>query len=126
MFDSQLLTLVGLFLYPSLLPVDVQIVLLDKLLHRDLNDSQHTTNLHLHYDLPSPDGHKGQSLFGFETQHRLRPKDAAIHKPISIGRILEKKLRWVTLGGQYDWTNKIYPDEKPPPFPTDIDRKSVV
>lgn len=33
---------------------------------------------------------------------------------------MEKKLRWVTLGGQYDWTNKVYPDEAPPAFPEDI------
>lgn len=29
---------------------------------------------------------------------------------------LEKNLHWVTLGGQYDWTNKVYPDERPPKF----------
>lgn len=26
----------------------------------------------------------------------------------------------MTLGGQYDWTNKVYPAEAPPPFPSDI------
>jgi DNA alkylation damage repair protein AlkB len=35
-------------------------------------------------------------------------------------RVLTKKLRWITLGGQYDWTNKIYPQESPPAFPEDI------
>lgn len=35
-------------------------------------------------------------------------------------QVLEKKLRWMTLGGQYDWTNKVYPAEPPPEFPTDI------
>lgn len=34
--------------------------------------------------------------------------------------MLESKLRWITLGGQYDWTNKHYPDESPPAFPPDI------
>jgi len=33
---------------------------------------------------------------------------------------LDKKLRWMTLGGQYDWTNKVYPSSAPPPFPSDI------
>lgn len=35
-------------------------------------------------------------------------------------RVLTKKLRWITLGGQYDWTNKVYPEESPPVFPEDI------
>jgi DNA alkylation damage repair protein AlkB len=26
----------------------------------------------------------------------------------------------MTLGGQYDWTKKVYPDEDPPPFPSDV------
>jgi DNA alkylation damage repair protein AlkB len=26
----------------------------------------------------------------------------------------------VTLGGQYDWTSRIYPEERPPEFPRDI------
>lgn len=29
-------------------------------------------------------------------------------------------MRWTTLGGQYDWTAKRYPDAAPPPFPHDI------
>lgn len=33
---------------------------------------------------------------------------------------MEKKARWVTLGGQYDWTKKVYPSEEPPKFPEDI------
>lgn len=29
-------------------------------------------------------------------------------------------MRWTTLGGQYDWTAKQYPNTPPPPFPPDI------
>jgi alkylated DNA repair protein alkB family protein 1 len=29
-------------------------------------------------------------------------------------------MRWMTLGGQYDWTQKRYPDTTPPAFPSDI------
>lgn len=29
--------------------------------------------------------------------------------PMSIDLVRSKKLRWITLGGQYDWTSKIYP-----------------
>lgn len=31
-------------------------------------------------------------------------------------------MRWATLGGQYDWTEKHYPDATPPDFPADIKR----
>lgn len=33
---------------------------------------------------------------------------------------MNKSLRWITLGGQYDWTRKQYPDEEVPEFPADI------
>ncbi|KAI9727053.1 MAG: hypothetical protein M1834_008521 [Cirrosporium novae-zelandiae] len=48
------------------------------------------------------------------------PKDTVHHKPINITEFLGKRFRWVTLGGQYDWTNKVYPPEEPPAFPEDI------
>jgi len=35
-------------------------------------------------------------------------------------QVLQKKMRWVTLGGQYDWTNKVYPADAFPEFPPDI------
>lgn len=50
----------------------------------------------------------------------FQPKDPTIHKPFKTQQYLNKKLRWITLGGQYDWTNKVYPDGPPPPFPPDI------
>lgn len=43
-----------------------------------------------------------------------------MHKPITAKAALEKKMRWITLGGQYDWTNKVYPAEAPPEFPSDV------
>ena len=43
-----------------------------------------------------------------------------MHKPLDMWRVLTKKLRWITLGGQYDWTEKAYPSEIPPEFPRDI------
>lgn len=33
---------------------------------------------------------------------------------------MNKKMRWTTLGGQYDWTAKQYPATPPPAFPSDI------
>jgi alkylated DNA repair protein alkB family protein 1 len=47
------------------------------------------------------------------------PLDPSIHKPLTISQFLTKKLRWTTLGGQYDWTAKRYPSTSPPPFPSD-------
>jgi len=79
----------------------------------------HKTNLHTHYDVSYPD-HQG-SFFSEEPDSvTFQPKDAQVHKPLTIRDALEKKLRWVTLGGQYDWTKKEYPDEEPPKFPQDI------
>jgi alkylated DNA repair protein alkB family protein 1 len=63
-----------------------------------------------------------ESFFSIKSPGKfsIRPKDPAIHKPLNVTQLLNKKLRWITLGGQYDWTNKVYPDATPPKFPTDI------
>lgn len=50
----------------------------------------------------------------------FEPKDASVHKPLSIHQVLDRRLHWVTLGGQYDWTNRVYPEAVPPGFPEDI------
>jgi len=124
-----MVVVVGLYLFPSLFPARVQVALLDKLLHRDLSNPQHRTNLHLHYDIPYPraadEAGKPQttsaaSFFASVNTEPLRPKDPLVHKPITISQMLRRKLRWMTLGGQYDWTNKVYPEEAPQPFPSDI------
>lgn len=60
------------------------------------------------------------SFFDLDPGLTLWPRDPTIHKPISVAQLLEKKLRWVTLGGQYDWTQKVYPDTRPPQFPEDV------
>jgi alkylated DNA repair protein alkB family protein 1 len=93
--------------------------LLEKTFFRDLLDPRHQTNIHTHYHVPYPD----DSIFYFDPASsglQFEPKDPAVHKPITTAQYLNKKLRWMTLGGQYDWTNKVYPAEPPPPFPRDI------
>ncbi|RDA85487.1 hypothetical protein CP532_0003 [Ophiocordyceps camponoti-leonardi (nom. inval.)] len=121
----------GLLVVPSLLPPPVQTVLLDKMLHRDLGNPQHRTNLHLHYDVPYPgatpttDADDGsRSLFSLPpgTPDLFRPKDSTVHKPLSATQVLQRRLHWLTLGGQYDWTNRVYPPEPPPAFPADLAR----
>lgn len=114
----QGLTMVGLFMYQSLLPFSIQTELLNKLLHRDLSNPEHNTNMHLHYDMT--DTQDGRSVYNLNPTTEIQPLNSATHKTMTVQRMLEKKLRWVTLGGQYDWTIKAYPDEKPPPFPQDI------
>jgi DNA alkylation damage repair protein AlkB len=42
------------------------------------------------------------------------------HKPLNMIQFLSKKLRWLTLGSQYDWTTRAYPTTSPTPFPSDI------
>jgi alkylated DNA repair protein alkB homolog 1 len=117
----------GLIIYPNLLSPSLQVGLLNRLLHRDLSNPQHMTNVHLfhHMQYPNaagPETSKVGSFFGMDSTHELLPKDTSVHKPLPMERFLSRKLRWMTLGGQYDWTNKVYPDEIPPAFPVDIAR----
>lgn len=117
----------GLLIMPDLIPPIVQERLVDLMVHRDLSVPTHQTNMHLHFNLPYP---PNQASFftlpsdpspSSDQQHTLfTPKDATTHKPQSASRVLTKKLHWVTLGGQYDWTNRVYPDGRPPSFPEDI------
>jgi alkylated DNA repair protein alkB family protein 1 len=110
---------VGLFIYPSLLPREVQLQLLAKSFHRDLSNQTHKTNVHMFHHVTYPPGH--DSYFASSANDlTFEPKDPAIHKPITTRQYLTKKLRWITLGGQYDWTKKVYPDGPPPAFPPDI------
>lgn len=110
-----LLTSPGLQLIPSLLPLSIQSTLLTALLTTSLSDtSTHKTNLHAHYTLPTP-----CNFFTLPSTTVLSPL-TSIHKPITLAQALSKKLRWVTLGGQYDWTLKQYPTDTPPEFPADV------
>ncbi|EKG12796.1 hypothetical protein MPH_10039 [Macrophomina phaseolina MS6] len=110
----------GLHIVPSLFPAPVQKSLLSRLIHRDLSNPAHRTNVHLHYHVPYP--LESSSFFSHvpAPDPLFIPKDPTVHRPLSITQFLNKKLRWVTLGGQYDWTQKVYPSTPPPPFPADV------
>ncbi|GAP89419.2 putative alkylated DNA repair protein [Rosellinia necatrix] len=116
----------GLLILPSLLPPSMQKSLLSKMIHRDLSNPIHQTNLHLHYDLPYRDGDgdddDARSFFSYapESPARFVPKDIEMHKPLSIKQVLDRRLSWVTLGGQYNWSEREYPSQQPPEFPRDI------
>lgn len=130
----------GLLIIPKLVPLHIQKRLLDRMVHRDLADQRHQTNMHLHYNLPYPAD--GASFFTYpppanahsvdvlQGPGTFAPKDPSVHRPLSIQQVLDKRLHWVTLGGQYDWTNRVYPgkegedneeeEEKVPSFPPDL------
>ncbi|KPM44990.1 hypothetical protein AK830_g1511 [Neonectria ditissima] len=116
----------GLLILPSLVPPAVQHRLLDRMVHRDLSNPEHQTNLHLHYELPYPEPQGGDgcgaSFFSLDPESPpcFTPKDPAVHKPLSVKQVMQKRLHWVTFGGQYDWTNRVYPEQKPLRFPVDI------
>ncbi|KAH7161579.1 hypothetical protein EDB81DRAFT_349245 [Dactylonectria macrodidyma] len=115
----------GLLVFPSLVPPPVQHLLLDRMIHRDLSNPEHQTNLHLHYQIPYPeaqgDASDSRSFFSIDPETpSFIPKDPAVHKPLSIKQVMQRRLHWVTFGGQYDWTNRVYPKETPLEFPSDI------
>lgn len=124
-FNSNVL---GLLVMPSLVPKEAQRVLLSKLLHRDLADGRHKTNVHLHHLLPYDAAKRGfpkttcDSFFNMspDSSEPFLPIDEGMHKPLTASQFLNRKLRWLTLGGQYNWTEKRYPAEKAPSFPEDI------
>ncbi|KAJ8120957.1 hypothetical protein O1611_g10225 [Lasiodiplodia mahajangana] len=116
----------GLLIMPSLIPPAIQKSLLSKMIHRDLSNPTHQTNLHLHYNLPYRDGDgdddDARSFFSYnpDSPSRFAPKDPEVHKPLSIKQALDRRLSWVTLGGQYNWSERQYPNKQHPEFPTDI------
>lgn len=131
----------GLHLIPCLLSQETQHDLLSRLMHGILADKKHKNNVQLHFQLPyhathseknnrqlhqqtSPDGlsSRDASFFNIspKSTNLLIPINPDVHKPITISQFLHRKLRWLTLGGQYDWTAKAYPLEESPTFPQDI------
>ncbi|KAF1925897.1 oxidoreductase [Didymella exigua CBS 183.55] len=117
----------GLHIVPNLLPPTIQSLLLSRLLHRDLSNPAHLTNIHTHYNLSYPNASASDSSPGSfftypptSADPIATPLDPSVHKPLTVPKLLRKKMRWTTLGGQYDWTAKEYPPTNPPPFPADI------
>ena len=122
----------GLRIIPSLVSPEAQKDLLSTLLHENLSNQDHKTNIHLHYNFPSQAtllescgtlaSKNARSISFFHIPPNLptplfKPLDEVVHKPLTVSQFLCKKLRWLTLGGQFDWTGKRYPPEEEPPFP---------
>lgn len=96
--------------------------MLNSMLHRDLSNPLHKTNLQVDYQIPYPP--QSASFFTYpphsknEVYTPLNPHSN--HKLLNTTQFLAKKLRWLTVGEQYDWTSRSYPPESPTPFPPDI------
>lgn len=123
----------GLQFLPFLLPKRTQETFASRLLHRDLSTPTHKTNVHFHHAIPYHDllsasdgssshGSPRSSFFHSRPDCPLTfpPIDPDVHKPLTLYQFLNRKLRWMTLGGQYDWTKKAYPEGDYPDFPADI------
>ncbi|KAF2801431.1 uncharacterized protein BDZ99DRAFT_577573 [Mytilinidion resinicola] len=118
----------GLRLFPSLLPPESQWLMLDHLLHRELSIPLHTNNLSQDYTIPYPphlaDATSPLSFFTYP-QNNKHPAFIPInplssHKTLNTAQFLQKKLRWLTLGSQYNWSTRSYPPSSPTPFPADL------
>lgn len=107
--------------------------MLDAVLHRDLSNPLHKTNIHQDYAIPYPphstsseqnEQPQNESFFTYppHSKHQvftpINPLSSL--KPLNTTQFLHKKLRWLTLGSQYDWTTRSYPSSSPTPFPEDI------
>ena len=132
----------GLFVIPSLVPLKIQCLLLDHLLHKALANPKHITNVHFHHELPYGEilrsntlpkhgEHSSRAEVMLQDTHSFfdiqpdspssfAPKDLTVHRPFNITQFLQKKLRWVTLGAQYNWNEKVYPKQDNPPFPSQV------
>lgn len=112
-------------------------------MHQTLADERHKTNVHAHHQIPYHATHRASTTIAvpWSEAHNsastllfnpsffnvlpgstelFLPLDPSAHKAITISQFLRRKLRWLTLGGQYDWTKKAYSNEDSPPFPEDI------
>ncbi|KAK9314391.1 hypothetical protein V1522DRAFT_413869 [Lipomyces starkeyi] len=113
----------GLRIYPGILTPDVQRQLVVNVIEEYLPPETHLTNLHPSYMLPQP-----FQLFGHPRDTIIPPSDnpaLAAASPATLGSLQDSKLRWVTLGGQYNWTTKKYPTFEPhkrefPDFPVSL------
>ena len=113
----------GLLMIPDLFPTTVQTELLSRLFHRDLSNPEYQTNVHLHYDVTYPEDeekHAPKSFFGDDPTRTFQPKDPRLHEPLDVQSFLEKRLRWITLGGEHDRTASMVSGESPPVIPQDI------
>lgn len=120
----------GLQVIAGLLPPETQVLFTSCLMHRDLSNPQHKINLQADYDIPyPPEPASGMQRFdtSFFTRERSAAEDILLpivpdkHKPLNNEQFLYTKLRWLTLGDQYDWPTRSYAKHATP-FPEDLSK----
>lgn len=105
----------GLQIFPGLIPSRVQKQIVTETVEHYIPEKLHKSNLTPHYELP-----ERLELFNLPSDLTVIPKpEFSFLKPLTIAQIRESKLRWITLGGQYNWTDKVYPsfEKGSPEFP---------
>jgi alkylated DNA repair protein alkB family protein 1 len=108
-------------------------LIINSLLHRDLSNPLHKTNIHHDYHIPYPpptststSSTQSESFFTYpphsKAQSFIPLNPHSNHKPLNTTQFLSKRLRWLTLGSQYDWTTRSYSGtgEAGTKFPKDI------
>jgi alkylated DNA repair protein alkB family protein 1 len=133
MISVEMLIRLGLRVYPSLVPPEAQMLFLSSVMHRDLANPNHKTNINVDYHVPEASSRTATSpsrpapnpsFFAFRQASKdqiLTPKDPSSKlKPLNMSQFLQKKLRWLTLGDQYEWKTRSYSGEDITPFPPDI------
>ena len=127
----------GLQIYSGLLPPSTQVTLLSRLLHRELANPVHKTNMYTDFrpaaaaETGEKSSEKQMQLEDDPQQRRSffshprgsgkawEPKNPQTHKPLNMSQFMQK-LRWLTVGTQYDWTTRSYPDNRESTFPADM------
>ncbi|KAF1847016.1 oxidoreductase domain-containing protein [Cucurbitaria berberidis CBS 394.84] len=118
----------GLQVISRLLPPETQVLFTSCLMHRDLANPSHKINLQTDYDIPyppRPTSEAGRFDSNFFLRERaaeedfLVPKMPGKQKPLNNEQFLYTKLRWLTLGEQYDWPTRSYAKHATP-FPEDL------
>jgi alkylated DNA repair dioxygenase AlkB len=66
--------------------------------------------------------HAPKSFFGDDSTRTFEPKDPQLHEPLDVQSFLEKRLRWMALGGQHEGSAKIVSGDTPPVIPEDISK----
>ncbi|WBW71621.1 tRNA demethylase [Schizosaccharomyces osmophilus] len=106
----------GLIILRNCVSPHLQKYLLEEIMFGQLQDAKNKTNLSPFYKLPLETDSIWRRYYDGKESDLVEGIPPT--KPATVDRLIQKKLRWITLGEQYDWTEKVYPDPSlSPPFP---------
>ncbi|EEB05868.1 alkB protein [Schizosaccharomyces japonicus yFS275] len=106
----------GLLILNKCLAPETQLDIVKCILERQLSDSRNKSNLSPFYELPHGEKNLWTMYKNGEDNVAIPPTGSS--KPVTVKNLMEKKLRWITFGEQYNWTTRVYPDPATaPPFP---------